>query len=125
MTETNIPTVTATEVVLPGKVEPSGFQVLERSLPAPAAGQALVRVEATAVSFAESAMRRGRYYGQPAFPFVPGYDLVGVVEAVGPDVDPALVGRRVAALTKTGGWATAVLATAADLVEVPDGIDAA
>ncbi|MPZ81012.1 MAG: alcohol dehydrogenase catalytic domain-containing protein [Actinophytocola sp.] len=127
MAETTIPTeatVTATEVVLPGKVEPSGLQLVQRSLPAPAAGQALVRVESTAVSFAESAMRRGRYYGQPAFPFVPGYDLVGVVEAVGPGVDHALLGRWVAALTKTGDWATAVLLAAADLVEVPDGISA-
>jgi len=48
----------------------------------------------------------------------------GVVEAVGPDVNPSLTGRRVAALTKTGGWATAVLLTAADVVEVPDGVSA-
>ncbi|MGH9060597.1 MAG: alcohol dehydrogenase catalytic domain-containing protein, partial [Acidimicrobiales bacterium] len=124
MSEKNRTGVTATEVVLPGKVESSGLRLAERALPAPAAGQALVRVEATAVSAAESAMRRGRYYGQPEFPFVPGYDLVGVVEAVGPGVDRGLAGRRVAALTKTGGWATAVLLTAADLVEVPDGIGA-
>lgn len=39
-------------------------------------------------------------------------------------MDQALAGRRVAALTKTGGWATAVLLTAADLVEVPDGVGA-
>lgn len=109
-------------MVLPGKVAPSGLRLVRRTLPTPTPGQALVRVESTAVSFAESAMRRGRYYGQPSFPFVPGYDLVGVVEAVGTGVDPALVGRRVAALTKTGGWATAVLLTAADLVQVPDGI---
>lgn len=115
-------TVTAVEVVLPGKVAPSGLRLVRRALPAPAAGQALVRVESTAVSFAERAMRRGRYYGQPPFPFVPGYDLVGTVEAVGPGVDRALIGTRVAALTKTGGWATAVLLAAADLVEVPDGI---
>jgi NADPH2:quinone reductase len=83
-----------------------------------------VRVESTAISFAESAMRRGRYHGQPPFPFVPGYDLVGVVEATGPGVDRALTGRRVAALTKTGGWATAALLTAADLVEVPESVDA-
>ncbi|MDX3747830.1 medium chain dehydrogenase/reductase family protein [Streptomyces sp. AK08-02] len=114
--------LTVTEVVLPGKVAPSGLRLVQRELPAPAGGQALVHVESTAVSFAESAMRRGRYYGQPAFPFVPGYDLVGVVEAVGPGVDPALLGRRVAALTKTGGWTTAALLSAADLVEVPDGI---
>jgi NADPH:quinone reductase-like Zn-dependent oxidoreductase len=121
---TEMSAVTATEVVLPGKVEPAGLRLVQRPLPAPVAGQALVRVEATAVSFAESAMRRGRYYGQPPFPFVPGYDLVGVVEAVGPGVDRALVGQRVAALTKTGGWATAVLLTAADLVQVPDGVSA-
>ncbi|GLY42885.1 NADPH:quinone reductase [Amycolatopsis sp. NBRC 101858] len=124
MTEKYATTMTVTEVVLPGKVEPSGLQLIRRELPAPEAGQARVRVEATAVSAAESGMRRGRYYPQPPFPFVPGYDLVGVVEAVGPGVNSALVGRRVAALTKTGGWATAVLLTAADLVEVPDGIDA-
>jgi NADPH:quinone reductase-like Zn-dependent oxidoreductase len=124
MSEPNTATTTVTEVVLPGKVGPSGLELAQRSLPAPAAGQALVRVESTAVSFAESAMRRGRYFGQPAFPFVPGYDLVGVVDAVGPGVDGALLGRRVAALTKTGAWATAVLLTAADLVEVPDGISA-
>ncbi|HEY3611940.1 MAG TPA: medium chain dehydrogenase/reductase family protein [Pseudonocardiaceae bacterium] len=124
MTDTNTPTLTATEVILPGKVEPSGLRLVQRALPAPKAGQALVRVESTAVSFAETAMRRGRYYGQPPFPFVPGYDLVGTVHAVGAGVDGALVGRRVAALTKTGGWATAVLLPAADLVPVPDGIGA-
>jgi NADPH2:quinone reductase len=91
MTETSAAdeaTVTATEVVLPGKVAPSGLRLVRRALPAPAAGQALVRVESTAVSFAESAMRRGRYYGRPPFPFVPGYDLVGIVEAVGPGWSP-------------------------------------
>jgi NADPH:quinone reductase-like Zn-dependent oxidoreductase len=127
MMETNTTagaTVTATQVVLPGKVEPSGLRLVQRTLPAPSAGQARVRVESTAVSFAESAMRRGRYQGQPKFPFVPGYDLVGVVEAVGPGVDRALIGRRVAALTKTGAWATAVLLAAAELVEVPDGVAA-
>lgn len=124
MAEMNAPAVTVTEVVLPGKVEPSGLQLAQRTLPPPGAGQALVRVESTAVSFAETAMRRGRYYGQPAFPFVPGYDLVGVVEAAGAGVSPSLIGRRVAALTKTGGWATAALLTAADLVPVPDGIGA-
>jgi len=36
-------------------------------------------------------MRRGRYAGQPRFPFVLGYDLAGVVVAVGP---PAEGGRR-------------------------------
>ena len=106
-----------TEVVLPGIGAPETLRVRRRELGA-GAGQALVRMEATGVSFAEQQMRRGKYYDQPAFPFVPGYDLVGVVEA-GPDP-----GRRVAALTKTGGWASHVLLDAADLVPVPDGLDA-
>ena len=112
-----------TEVVLPGVVEPAGLLVRQRTLPAPSTGQALVVVEASGVSMAEQAMRRNRYPGQPRFPFVPGYDLVGTVRAVGAGVDAALVGQRVAALTKTGGWASHALLPAADLVSVPAGLD--
>ncbi|MVU83610.1 zinc-binding dehydrogenase [Nocardia sp. ET3-3] len=113
-----------TEIVLPGQVEPEGLTVTTRELPAPAAGRALLRMEATGVSFAEQQMRRGKYYDQPAFPFVPGYDIVGTVVEVGPGVDPALVGRRVAALTKIGGWSSHLTVPAGDLVPVPDGLSA-
>ncbi len=119
------PPTIVTEVVMPGVVPPNGLQVRSRTLPPPAVGQALVCVEASGVSFAEQQMRLGKYYDQPAFPFVPGYDLVGTVTAVGAGVDPVLVGTRVAALTKTGGWASAVLLDAADLVQVPAGLDPA
>jgi NADPH:quinone reductase-like Zn-dependent oxidoreductase len=114
-----------TEVVLPGLVEPSGLQLRQRTLVAPASGQVLVQVEASGVSFAEKGMRRGRYPGQPKFPFVPGYDLVGTVQEVGAGGDRALIGTRVAVATKTGGWATYALVAAADLVPVPPTVDAA
>ncbi|MGW1802760.1 medium chain dehydrogenase/reductase family protein [Streptomyces sp. NPDC001984] len=114
-----------TEVVLPGKVEPEDLQLRRGPIPAPGAGQVVVRMEATGVSFAEQQMRRGRYYDQPPFPFVPGYDLVGTVQAAGTGVDGTLIGTRVASLTKTGGWASHVLLDAADLVEVPEGVGAA
>ncbi|MFJ9562149.1 medium chain dehydrogenase/reductase family protein [Streptomyces fuscichromogenes] len=113
------------EVVLPGVVEPEGLRIQHREIPAPAAGQIVVRVEATGVSFAEQQMRRGRYYDQPPFPFVPGYDLVGTVLTVGAGVAPGLVGRRVASLVKVGGWASHVVLDAADAVQVPAGIGAA
>ena len=115
----------ATEVVLPGLVEPSGLQLRTRELPAPTAGQVLLKVETTGISFAEQQMRRGKYYDQPAFPFVPGYDLVGTVVTAGPGVDPGLAGRRFAAVTKTGGWASHVLLDAADLIAVPAAVDPA
>ncbi|MEU9364268.1 medium chain dehydrogenase/reductase family protein [Streptomyces avermitilis] len=113
------------EVVLPGTVEPEGLQLRHRAMPTPEAGQILIAMEATGVSFAEQQMRRGRYYDQPPFPFVPGYDLVGTVRATGSGVASGLVGKRVAALTKVGGWASHVVIDAADAVEVPVGVGAA
>lgn len=113
---------TTTAIVLPGLVEPDGLRVEHRELPTSGAGEALVRVEASGISFAEQQMRRGKYYDQPPFPFVPGYDVVGtVLEAE----DPALVGKRVAAMTKIGGWSSHLVVPAADLVPVPDALDAA
>ncbi|WP_405164126.1 medium chain dehydrogenase/reductase family protein [Nocardia sp. NBC_01499] len=116
---------TAVQIILPGLVEPQGLQVTRRPLPAPGPGQAMVRVEASGVSFAEQQMRRGKYYDQPPFPFVPGYDLVGTVTATGSGVDEALIGRRVAALTKTGGWSSHIILDAADLIPVPSALDPA
>jgi NADPH:quinone reductase-like Zn-dependent oxidoreductase len=112
-----------TEVIMPGIVEPEGFVVRTRKLNNPAAGQVSVKMEASGISFAEQSMRRGRYYDQPKFPFVPGYDLVGTVVATGPGVDSSLLGKRVAALTKTGGWASYALLSASDLLPVPDAVD--
>ncbi|MEU3620061.1 medium chain dehydrogenase/reductase family protein [Streptomyces sp. NPDC006872] len=116
---------TATEILLPGKVEPSGLDVRLRELPAPAEGEAVLRMDATGVSFAEQQMRRGKYFDQPPFPFVPGYDVVGTVTAVGSESDTLLIGRRFAAVTKVGGWASHLLIDTADLVAVPDAVDAA
>jgi NADPH2:quinone reductase len=116
---------TLTEVVLPGRVDPNGLVVRQRPLPSPGRGQALVEMLATGVSFAEQLMRRGRYPNQPAFPFVPGYDLVGVVTGVGSHDDASWIGSRVAAVVKTGGWTTHALVDARDLMPVPDGIGSA
>lgn len=118
-----LPTTT-TRVVLPGLVEPAGLQITTAPMPTPAAGQLLVQVEATGITYAEQAMRRGRYYGQPAFPFTPGYDLVGRVLEVGPGGDRQLLGARVATMTKTGAWARHAAVEARDTIVVPDGISA-
>ena len=111
-----------TRVVLPGLVEPSGLQISAGPIPTPGVGQLLVKVEATGISYAEQAMRKGRYFGQPEFPFTPGYDLVGRVLEVGPGADPRLTGQRVATMTKTGAWAGHVAVEARDSILVPDGI---
>ena len=114
---------TGTEVVMPHEGGPEVLEVVRRGgVSDPRAGEAIVRVEAAGVSFAEVQMLRGRYFSQPKFPFVPGYDLVGRVEKVGEGVEGRLVGSRVAMLTETGAWTDRVTLDAAELVAVPEGL---
>jgi NADPH:quinone reductase-like Zn-dependent oxidoreductase len=116
-------TAVATEIIMPHEGGPEVLEVLRREPPRPTVGEALVRVEATGVSFAEVQMLRGRYFNQPKFPFVPGYDLVGTVTEIGEGVDGELLDQRVAALTETGAWAEHVVLDAKKLSLVPEGID--
>jgi NADPH:quinone reductase-like Zn-dependent oxidoreductase len=118
-------TRTITEIVMPREGGPEVLEAHRRDLPAPEPGQVVVRVEAAGVSFAEVQMLRGRYFGQPEFPFVPGYDLVGEVAEVGEGVDEGLLGRRVAALTQTGAWADRVALGADDVAPVSSDLDPA
>ncbi len=71
--------MTATEVVLPGVVEPGGLALRERQLPPPATGQVLVRVEAERRLLRRAGHAQRPLPGPAKFPFVPGYDLIGTV----------------------------------------------
>src|SRR4028119_746455 len=123
-TRSEVGTVMRTEVVMPREGAPDVLVVARRRTEGgPKAGEAVVRVEAAGVSFAEVQMLKGRYYNQPKFPFVPGYDLVGIVEGVGEGVDGGLIGRRVAALTEIGAWADRVTLDASGLGPVLEGVD--
>ena len=113
------------EIVMPREGGPEVLEVHRRDLPGPEPGQVVVRVEAAGVSFAEVQMLKGRYFGQPKFPFVPGYDLAGKVEEVGESVSGQLRGARVAGLTGTGAWADRVALGAEDVAPVPAGLDPA
>ena len=114
-----------TEIVMPREGGPEVLETHRRELPAPDPGQVIVRVEAAGVAFSEVQMLKGRYFGQPKFPFVPGYDLVGEVEEIGEGVEEEIIGTRVAALTQTGSWADRVAIGAKDVSPVPDGLDPA
>lgn len=116
-------TKTRTEIVMPREGGPEVLETRRRELPSPEPGRITVRVEAAGVAFSEVQMLKGRYFGQPKFPFVPGYDLVGTVEGVGEGVDGSMIGTRIAALTETGSWADRVALDAKDATPVPDGLD--
>ena len=90
--------------------------------PSPKAGEALVRVEAAGVNFIEVYFRTGVY--KPAgYPFTPGGEAAGVVEAVGAGVTSVRPGDRVATVDAQGAYAEWTLVAAARLVPVPEGVD--
>lgn len=88
-----------------------------QSLPAPGAGQVLVRLHAAALNFADLLMTTGRYQETPPLPFVPGLEGAGEVLRAGPGVDLA-PGTRVAVQAQ-GTMAEAGLFAGADCHPIP------
>ena len=110
-------------VMLTQKGGPEVLQVVTLPLVDPGPGEARVAVSATGTGGTDITMRRGRYLYAPPIPFVPGYEIVGRVEAIGPGVTEVAVGQRVAALVGHGGYAEKIVRSARDLVPVPEGLD--
>ena len=111
-------------MLLPHAGGPEVLVAQERELPPVGRREVLVEMEAAGVMFSEVQMVRGRYPGQPKFPFVPGYDLVGTVVEAGAEAR-FRPGQRVAAMTRTGAWSRHVVLPSKSLVEVPAGLDSA
>jgi NADPH:quinone reductase-like Zn-dependent oxidoreductase len=85
-----------------------------------------VRVEAAGISGLDIMVRARRFPGFPKLPFTPGVDVVGVVDAVGDEVDGLRIGQRVAALLGfDGGYAEYVCVEAKDAVVISEELDAA
>ena len=101
----------------------SVLQVQERPDPSPPGpGQARIVVRAAGVNFADHLARVGLYPDAPKPPTVVGYEVAGIIEAVGDGVDPARVGQRVFAGTRFGGYAEIVNVQAGDTVPLPDSL---
>jgi NADPH:quinone reductase-like Zn-dependent oxidoreductase len=104
---------------------PEVVRVMEDDDPQPGPGEVRVRVLASGVSFTDGMLRAGTYLGGPKPPFTPGYELVGIVDAVGPGTSRLREGARVGALTVWGANAERVCVPEAYAVEVPDDLDPA
>lgn len=102
---------------------PEVLRVTRAPVPEPGPGEVRVRMLAAGLARADLLQRAGAYPGGPRPPFVPGWDVVGRVEAVGESVGSDLVGATVAALVLAGGHATHVVARADRLVRLPQGVD--
>ena len=84
----------------------------------PGPGQAVVRVVAASVNFADVGQRRGSYPRE--VPFTLGLEGAGVVESVGPGVTNVKPSDRVAFTGISGAYAEAILADASRLIPLPD-----
>ena len=72
----------------------SAFEIVERNIPVPAAGQVRVKVQACGVCHSDSITKEGNWPGIH-FPRVPGHEIAGVVDDIGPDVRGWKAGDRV------------------------------
>jgi NADPH2:quinone reductase len=91
--------------------------------PVPGPGEAIVRVRAIGLNFADCAARLGVYPRVPRPPFVPGMEVSGEVVALGEGVSDPPVGVRVAAVPIFGGHAEHVKVRARYLRVLPASMD--
>ena len=101
---------------------PEVLAVREATRPAVASGEVGISVRAAGVNFADVMARMGLYPDAPKPPLVLGYEVAGVVDAVGPAVLRIHEGDRVVALTRFGGYATQVVVPAAYVFPIPPSV---
>jgi NADPH2:quinone reductase len=88
--------------------------------PVPGPGEALVRIAACGLNFADLLMLRGEYQERPPLPFTPGLEVAGTVAALGPGTDGPAPGTRVAVFAGHGGLAEYGVFPADTLTPIPD-----
>src|SRR2546421_1796549 len=98
------------------------MKVEQRADPQPQTGQVLIRVKAAGLNFADILARQGLYPDGPPKPCVMGYEVSGIVDAVGDGVDPSIIGKAVIAMTRFGGQAELVTVPRAQVFEKPDSL---
>ena len=102
---------------------PEVLRIVEEDVPRPGSGEVRVKVLAAGVSYTDAMLRVGSYLGVRKPPFTPGYELVGVVEEVGPNCTRLRSGDRIGSLTVWGADAERVCVLEANAVKVPEDID--
>lgn len=105
---------------------PDVLRIANVPVPEPAAGEVLIRVVCAGVNPADWKCREGYlgHFMRYSFPFVIGFDVSGVVAAVGEDVTGWIPGQRVFAQTdvgagKWGSYAEYVVVRQDSVVELP------
>ena len=112
-------------IVVTKRGPPENLQITEFDLRDPSAKEVRVKVLATCVCLPDVQNRYGLSPFASKVPFVPGYAIIGVVDAVGPGVKQAAPGVRVAAYLMVGGYAEYVYLRENLIIPVPPSLDPA
>lgn len=94
-------------------------------IPVPKLGNedVLIQVKAAGVNFSDTVRRRNLYPHPSPLPFIPGFEISGVVSQIGNLVQDISVGDRVVALMQGGGYAEFAAAHFTQVMSLPDEID--
>ncbi len=95
----------------------------EVPVPEPGPGQVRIRNRAAALNFFDILQIQGKYQVKPPFPFTPGAEISGAVDAVGEGVEGWAVGDAVLAIADGGGFAEYTVVSAAKVFALPTGMD--
>lgn len=112
-------------VVVTKRGGPETLQVIENDMYPPSSGEVRIKVLATPVCLPDVEARYGRTPFPPKIPFVPGYAVIGDIDAIGEGVVSVAVGDRVAVLIGYGGYAEYVFLGERQLIPVPAALDPA
>jgi NADPH:quinone reductase-like Zn-dependent oxidoreductase len=96
------------------------LKVQEKPDPTPRDDEVVIRVRAAGLNFADILARQGLYPDGPPKPCVMGYEVSGVVDAVGKDVNSSFVGKSVVAMTRFGGQSELIAVKATQMFEKPE-----
>ncbi len=107
-------------VWIPRYGRPDVLEVREAPDPTPAEGEVRIRVRRSGINFAEIMARQGLYRDAPKPPMVVGYEISGVIDAVGPAVSNRIEGERVLAVTRFGGYSDTVCVPALQAFPMPE-----
>ncbi|MDQ5846308.1 MAG: medium chain dehydrogenase/reductase family protein [Acidobacteriota bacterium] len=98
------------------------LEVQEAPDPKPDKGEVVVQVKAAGLNFADILARQGLYPDGPKKPCVMGYEVAGVIEDVGDDVDRSIIGTPVVAMTRFGGQSEKVVVQEKQLFDKPEAL---
>ena len=99
---------------------PEVLQLGERERPEPGPGEALIRVRAAGINRPDIMQRKGLYPAPPGASDIPGLEVAGTIEALGPEVGNLALGDAVCALVTGGGYAEFCLAPLATIMPKPE-----